>query len=210
VGSLTEAAALAEVLLARLADEGGPVLAGFDGRSGVGKSTLAATVAALLAERPAPVRSLVIEGDGFSTGGTAARWDRRTAAEKADQVIDWRRQHAVLDGLRRWGMADWHPFDWEADDWDQDPPPHTDVAISVEVAPIVILEGAYSCRPELHELLDLRVLIDVPSELRRARLLEREGEEYRADWEGRWAEAEDHYFATVMTSDRFDLVVSPV
>lgn len=209
MGSLSDAAVLADVLRARLVEGGAPVFAGFDGRSGVGKSTLAAAVAALLAERPAPVASLVIEGDGFYTGGTAARWDRRTAEEKADQVIDWQRQRSVLEGLRRWGVADWHPFDWEADDWDEDPPPFTDAPVSVEVAPVVILEGAYSCRPELHDLLDVRVLVDVPTDLRRARLLEREGEAYRADWERRWSEAEEHYFGVVMTPARFDLVVSP-
>lgn len=210
MGSLSQAAALAEAIRARLADGGGPLYVGIDGRSGVGKSTLAAAVAAFLAERPAPVASVVIEGDDFYTGGTAARWDRRTAQEKADQVIDWQRQRSVLEGLRRWGVADWHPFDWDADDWDLDPPPFAEAPVSVDAAPVVILEGAYSCRPELHDLLDLTVLVDVPAGLRRARLLEREGDGYRADWEARWSEAEDHYFGAVMTPDRFDLLLAPV
>jgi hypothetical protein len=37
--------------------------------------------------------------------------------------------------------------------------------------------------------------------------LDREGEEYRADWESRWSAAEDHYFGTVMPPHRFDLVL---
>ncbi len=62
------------------------------------------------------------------------------------------------------------------------------------VAPVVMLEGAYSARPELHDLLDPHVLLDVPTEVRRHQLLEREGDEYRTDWETRWSTAEDHYF----------------
>lgn len=72
-----------------------------------------------------------------------------------------------------------------------------------------MLEGAYSCRPEMHDLLDLRVLLDVPHALRRRQLLEREGAAYRTDWESRWSAAEDHYFSTVMPPDRFDVVLGP-
>jgi len=211
VGSLTEpvdVGGLAERLRARSAEAGRTVFVGIDGRSGAGKSTLASRIATDLADGPDPVAVVVLDGDGFYAGGTAARWDRRTAEEKADQVIDWRRQRAVLEGLRDWGVATWHPFDWDADDWDQDPPPFTDRPVTVEAAAVVVLEGAYSCRPELHDLLDLTVLLRVGPDVRRARLLAREGEDHRADWEARWSEAEDHYFGTVMAPDRFDLVLT--
>jgi hypothetical protein len=55
--------------------------------------------------------------------------------------------------------------------------------------------------------LNLRVLLATPRDVRRARLLEREGEAYREDWEGRWAVAEEHSFGSVMTPERFDLVL---
>ena len=78
---------------------------------------------------------------------------------------------------------------------------------TADPAPVVVLEGAYSCRPELHDLLDLRVLLVVPDEVRRAQLRQREGEAYRAEWDARWAAAEEHYFGTVMPPERFDLVL---
>lgn len=56
-------------------------------------------------------------------------------------------------------------------------------------------------------MVDRRVLLDTPEEVRRQRLLDREGNQYRADWEARWAEAELHYFATVMPPGAFDLVL---
>lgn len=181
---------------------------GIDGRSGAGKSTLAATVAQHLAgSEDGGLDVTVIEGDGFYAGGSADAWDRRTAAEKADRVIDWRTQRSVLEQLRERGFAEWRPFDWEAPDWDGEPVPLAAVPVIARAAPVVVLEGAYSCRPELHDLLDLRVLLDVPPEVRRRQLLQREGDVYRDEWEARWSMAEDHYFGTVMPPERFDLVL---
>jgi uridine kinase len=207
MGSLTDAAGLLASLRAQVAEADGSLFVGIDGRSGAGKSTLAARLAEDLAEGPDPIGVVVVEGDDFYAGGTAARWDRRTAEEKADQVMDWRRQRAVLEELRDWGVATFHPFDWDSDDWDQDPPPFTDDPITVESASIVILEGAYSCRPELDDLLDLKVLLEVGDDVRQARLIAREGDAHHADWDARWAEAEAHYFGTVMPPATFDLVL---
>jgi uridine kinase len=182
---------------------------GIDGRSGAGKSTLAATVARDLAESGTEdIDVTVIEGDGFYAGGSAGSWDRRTAEEKADRVIDWRRQRGVLEQLRDRRFAEWHPFDWHAKDWDGEPVPLAAEPVVAPAARVVLLEGAYSCRPELHDLLDLRVLLDVSHQIRRRQLLEREGDAYRAEWEARWSMAEDHYFRSVMPPEHFDLVLS--
>ena len=72
---------------------------------------------------------------------------------------------------------------------------------------MIILDGAYSARPELADLFDLRVLLDAPADLRRAQLLEREGEDYREEWNARWDEAEQWYFGEVMPPESFDLVI---
>ena len=71
----------------------------------------------------------------------------------------------------------------------------------------MILEGAYSCRPELHSVLDRLVQLNPPVEVRRAQLLGREGDAYREEWEGRWSAAEHHYFSHVMPTHQFDLVL---
>jgi uridine kinase len=193
-------------LVAELERGAAPVFVALDGRSGAGKSTLAAAVVAELG-RQHGVPVTMIEGDQFYAGGSAATWDRRSAVERAAHGIDWRRQRAALSELRTHGVAAWHPFDWDAPDWDAEVAPLQSEPIRSVIAPIVILEGAYSARPELHDLLDLRVLLDVATDLRRRQLLDREGEEYRADWESRWSAAEDHYFGTVMPPHRFDLVL---
>ena len=196
---------LVDVLIARHTSLRRSVFVALDGRSGTGKSTLAAVVAEACEAKGATVT--VIGGDDFYTGGTAERWDERSPAEKADQVIDWQRQHRVLDDLRVRGNASWYPFDWEAPDWNSDRVPLRSTPISMASADIVILEGAYSARPELHDVLDVRILLDTPPEQRRRQLLQREGDDYRSDWEARWSAAEDHYFGVVMPPHRFDHVV---
>ena len=72
---------------------------------------------------------------------------------------------------------------------------------------VVVIEGTYSARPELADLYDLTVLLDVPFKKRRTRLMEREGEAVLDGWHLRWDEAEAHYFRTVRPPSSFDLVV---
>jgi uridine kinase len=162
-GASVGAGAIVTVLADRvrrlLADGAVPVVVGIDGRSGAGKSTLAADLARTLAAAGTTVT--VIEGDQFYSGGSAATWDRRSPIEKAERVIDWRRQRRVLEDLRASGVAEWHPFDWEAADWDTDLVPLAAAPVVAAAADVVVLEGAYSCRPELHDLLALRVFLQV-------------------------------------------------
>jgi uridine kinase len=174
-----------------------PVLVALDGRSAAGKSTLAQQVAARTA-------ALVIDGDDFYRGGDDAFWRARSPAEKVDLVIDWRRQRTLLTKVGRGEPARWQPYDWEADDRRQG------AEVNVGPAAVVILDGAYSARRELADLFALRVLLDVPRETRRERLLLREGERYRAEWEARWGRAEDLYFEQLMPRESFDLVLRGV
>ncbi len=171
-----------------------PVLVALDGRSAAGKSTLAQQVAARTA-------ALAIDGDDFYRGGDDAFWQARSPAEKVDLVIDWRRQRALLTKLRQGEPARWQPYDWEADDG------RLGAEVHVGPAAVVILDGAYSARPELADLFALRALLHVPRPVRRERLLRREGERYRAEWEARWAEAEDLSFERLMPPESFDLVL---
>jgi uridine kinase len=70
---------------------------------------------------------------------------------------------------------------------------------------VIILEGVYSARPELADLIDMKALVTVSDTLREARLLAREGS--IGPWERQWHEAEAHYFNEVMSSARFEVVL---
>jgi uridine kinase len=179
-------------------DRPGPSLVAIDGPSAAGKSRLTAEVASQL---PA----VVIDGDDFYAGGTAEEWDAMSPAEKAAHCIDWRRQRPVLEALARGQKRSWHAYDWGANDGRL-----MDQPTVVSPAPVVILEGVYSARPELADLFDLRVLLDAPAEVRRRRWVGREGEGALDEWARRWSEAEEWYFSRVMPPERFDLVLSSV
>ena len=181
----------------RLAGRRSPLVVALDGRSGAGKSVLAARLAVRL-------DAVVIPGDDFYAGGSDAAWARLAPADRSDGCIDWRRLRAeALAPLRAGRPAAWHPFDFAAG---------TGLAAQREVrdpAPVVVLDGVYSARPELRDQVDLAVLVVLADDrLRRRRLVAREGEVFMAAWHALWDAAEDHYFTRVCPPESFDLIVA--
>jgi uridine kinase len=142
-------------------------------------------------------------GDYFYAGGDSSHWMRLSADEKASKVIDWRRLRAeALEPLRAGMRASYHPFDWRT--WMGLAPE----SIDLKPARVVIVDGVYSARPELRDLIDLAVLIEMPKDAeRRRRLIRREGAGAMAEWHAIWDEAEDHYFTHVRPPTSFDLRV---
>lgn len=185
-----ELSALADRLRAAAAHRPGFVV-GIDGRSGVGKSTASAALAAACG-------GVVVDGDSFYAGGTALRTEPPDVL--AELCLDRPKLAAVLAQLRRGAGAGYRPFDWEAFDGRL-----CARETRIAPAPLYILDGVYSCHPALGDLVDLRVLGRVPDATRRARLLAREGA--IGPWERQWHAAEHWYLTTVMPPDRFDLVV---
>ncbi|MGZ9811148.1 uridine kinase family protein [Pseudoroseicyclus sp. H15] len=177
-------------LVDRLRLQPRPLRIAIDGRSGSGKSTLSALLAKDLG-------ATLIEGDAFYGGGTALRDEPPEAL--AARCIDWRRQRAVLQTLTAGRTAHFRPFDWEA----------FDGSLGMETllppAEIIILEGVYSARPELADLIDVALLVTASPASREARLLAREGE--ITAWERQWHRAEDWYFAHAAPPERFDHII---
>jgi uridine kinase len=172
-----------------------PIVVAVDGRSGTGKSTLSAWIARQCG-------ATLIDQDDFYPGGEIDAWRRLTPQQKADRVIDWRRVRAeVLLPLRSGMPASWHPFDWETMEGLASEP------ITAQPSGIVILDGAYSSRPELADMIDLSILVTLPDAVRRERLEQREGEEYMSEWHAIWDEAEEYYFNAVRPPETFDLVI---
>jgi uridine kinase len=174
-----------------------PILVAIDGRSGSGKSTLASRVAAR-------VGGTVVESDDFYSGGADADWEQRSVEEKVRDCIDWRRlKTEALDPLLAGRSATWHPFNFETGVGLAE---HT---VSSEPSDVIILDGVYSARPELRDIVDFTVLVEVPDDLaRRHRLVAREGQTVMNSWHALWDEAEDYYFTQIRPSSSFDLVAT--
>jgi uridine kinase len=164
-----------------------------DGRSGAGKSTLAASVARA-------VGGAHINVDDFSTGEVEG--DPRTIEDVVADAIDWRRLRAeALEPLLAGRTASWHSFDFVARKG-------LDSRMNTcAPAALIVLDGLYSARPELSDLLGLRVLVEAPTPLRARRLAAREGGALMRAWQPIWDAREDYYFSIVRPRDTFDLIV---
>jgi uridine kinase len=182
---------LSAVIRERARELARPCVVAVDGRSGSGKSTLAAQLTVAL-------DAALLDGDDFFAGGVEVRGD--TPEDRASACIDWSRQRPVLEALRAARPASYLAFDWAAFDGRLRAAP-----TSVESRAIVIFAGVYSARPELCDLVDLRVLLCVTEEVRSARVQAREGSINA--WERQWHEAEDWYFAHRAPPPHFDVIL---
>lgn len=174
-----------------------PILVAIDGRSGTGKSTIAKTIANSLG-------GTEIISDDFWIGGSNDLWDTRTPQEKADLAIDWERlRKEVLEPLLSNKSASWYPFDWESGRG------LSSKKIKKNPTKLIVLDGAYSTRPELQDIIDLSVLVKIHDDsVRRTRLVGREGETYMNDWHRRWDPAEEHYFKKIRPQSDFDIIIT--
>jgi len=165
------------------------------GGSGAGKSTLAADVAT-------HVRATVIQCDDFFSATISdAEWDTYTSEQKCRRCIDWQRVRIeALEPLLAGRIALYLPFSFASGDglashW-----------VRRDPARVVILDGIYSALPELSDVVQLTVLVDVLPEVRYQRHNHREDNDDVA-WHVRWDPAEDYYFTVVRSPSSFDLVV---
>ncbi|MFL5505433.1 MAG: uridine kinase [Gemmatimonadales bacterium] len=190
-------------LIARLtADRGSCVLVAIDGRSGVGKSTLATGIADVLQASVVPV------DDFFAAHIADAGWDARTPARRAADCLDWRRlRREALEPLKSGRPAAWHGLDFTGG-------PRADGSYGLQsglttraATSMVLADGAYSARPELADMIDLTVLVEAPGDVRVERLAAREEPAFLAAWLARWDAAEDHYFTITRPRCTFDVVI---
>lgn len=181
-----------------------PVVVALDGGSGAGKSTLTSLIQEELETALIPL------DDFFSADISDSQWDDFTVEEKLERVFDWDRvrDHAIeplLDGR----PAQWHAFDFESGLRTDGTYGMQTNAIEQQPADVILIEGAYCAGPELADLVDLTILVDMPVERRRARLEAREDGEFLETWRRRWDPVERHYFNDVRPRGSFDLVVRP-
>ena len=79
--------------------------------------------------------------------------------------------------------------------------------ISFKPDSLTVIEGTYSCLPDLAEFYDLKIFVDVSDEARKCRLKKRcDVKEYR-NFENIWIPREEVYFKKCNTRELCDLVI---
>ncbi len=179
-----------------------PIVVALDGGSGAGKSTLASLIAAEFET------SLIPLDDFFSAQIPDDHWDTFSVEEKLKNIFDWKRlRNQVLEPLLAGKNAQWYAFDFEAKNSDGSYQMQTDYCERLP-ADVILLDGAYSASLPIADLIDLKILVEVPIKERHQRLELRENDKnFLAQWHQRWDEAETHYFTHRRPQSSFDVIV---
>lgn len=172
-----------------------PLVIAIDGRSGTGKSTLSVEIATA-------VNGTFVDQDDFYSGGELEHWSRLDPETRVDKCIDWQRVlRDVILPFRDSRQISYHSFNWDSMKG-LDPE-----AITLAPSDVLVLDGAYSTRSELSAYLDLTVLVTLDDEVRRQRIMDREGEGWTLEWFNVWDAAENLYFGQMRPETDFDIVI---
>ena len=154
-----------------------------DGRSGAGKSSLAARLArAWPLHTPAQLLALdsIYPGWEGLARGAAAAYEQVLVPHGRDAIGIWRR------------------WDWELSEEAE--------AHAVSPALGLILEGCGALTPASAAVADVTVWVDGPPQSRRRRALERDGEVFRAHWD-LWAAQEEAHIDAHAPQELASIVV---
>lgn len=79
--------------------------------------------------------------------------------------------------------------------------------ISVPKARLLIVEGSYSHHPAFGEPYDLKIFLDIPEEIRKSRIWERNGKQAYQSFIDRWIPLENRYFEAFSIPERADILI---
>lgn len=166
---------------------GRPLLVAIDGRCASGKSTLAARL------QKACGCAVVHMDDFFLRPEQRTRERYETPGGNVDHE---RFLSEVLQPLQQGKAARYRPFDC----WAQ----RLTAPVCIEPAPVLVVEGSYSCHPELWSYYDLRIFLTVSPETQMQRIENRDGSEYAGVFRTKWIPLEEAYFSACNLANKCD------
>ena len=161
-----------------------------DGRCASGKTTLAAGLSQL-------IDCEVVHTDDFYLQPhqrTRERYNEPGGNLDRERLIS-----EVLIPLKQSGRAEYRPFMCGSMSFGEE--------ISLGGKGIYIIEGSYSCHPELRKYYDLTVFVTTDKVTQLERIRNRNGEEKLHDFKEKWIPLEEKYFAAFEVEGKADEVV---
>ena len=177
-------------LIENAAGKPGPAILAIDGRCASGKSTLGQE----LAEK---WNASLFHMDDFYLQPHQRTEER--LAEPGGNVDRERFLKEVLLPLRSGQTVSYRRFDCGTFTFDP--------VRLVEPADIAIVEGSYACHPELRDLYDLRIFMDIDPGEQMRRILKRNGPEAAERFRTRWIPLEEAYFAGCKVRENADICI---
>lgn len=168
-----------------------PAVLAIDGRCASGKTTLAAKLTA-------DWNASLFHMDDFYL-----RPHQRTAerlAEPGGNVDRERFLAEVLLPLTEGRRVSYRRFDCQTFTFEP--------ARIIDPYPIAIVEGSYSCHPELRDRYDMRIFLDIDPETQLERILRRNGPETLERFKSLWIPLEEAYFTACHVRECCDYVLT--
>ena len=163
-----------------------------DGRCASGKTTLAEELAECLS-------CSVIHMDHFFL--QPEQRTRERMEEPGGNVDRERFKEEVIEPLCRGEAFSYRVFDCRIMDFCG--------SVNVRKAPVVLVEGAYSCHPEFAGYWDLTVFLSVDREEQIRRIEKRNGKKQAKQFAERWIPMEEKYFAAFCIESTCDITKTP-
>lgn len=176
---ITPYANLAQAIRDRAARAGATRVVAVDGPAGSGKSVFAERLGTLLSATVVCLDDLTPAWSG---------------PDKEAAVL----VESVLTPLATGGEARYRRFDWVRNEYAE--------WRTIPADPALVIEGVGAGSRIVRPFLSLLIWVEAPTALRLRRGLERDGEDYRPQWE-RWREREDHLFEVEGTRECAELRV---
>lgn len=103
----------------------------------------------------------------------------------------------VLIPLKEGRKFSYRPFNCKKGDFDQ--------SINCNPSKITIVEGAYSCHPQLFDSYDITVFLSVSHEKQLERIVKRNGEKHAEIFKNKWIPLEEKYFTVFSVMEKCDI-----
>lgn len=166
-----------------------PLLIAIDGRSGAGKTSFALA----LKEK---YNWSIFHADRFFLRPEQRTPERLT---EAGGNMDRERllEEVILPIKKGTKLVSYRPFDCRTMQLSE--------PLSVTVGEVCVIEGSYSCHPDLWEYYDLHIFLDVSREEQKKRILKRNGAAQAAVFEEKWIPLEEKYFLEYNICERCEM-----